>query len=291
MNQLVSNCGPMSVTARQKEKQLIAAHFSQAAQSYAQAARVQADVAEVLLAMLQALDGKDQWQWLADLGCGCGLQIDELKQSAPNADILALDLSLEMLRQLQGNTACSDTAAYAVSTDTDQLPLADSALDIAFSSLALQWSRNLSATVEGIARCLKPGGKLLMSTLSHGSLGELETAYQHVDAYRHTNEYPRSHELRSQLENSGMIVERFETQLFQQHYGSLGEMFRCLKASGVNTVTNSARRGLMTPSQYRLLEQAFEQQRTSLGLPLSYHVVFAQLSCPARPTFAQLSLR
>uniref|UniRef100_A0A1A9UKF3 Methyltransferase type 11 domain-containing protein n=1 Tax=Glossina austeni TaxID=7395 RepID=A0A1A9UKF3_GLOAU len=69
------------------------------------------------------------------------------------------------------------------------MPFLNQTIDIVFSNLALQWSQNISQVLSESYRILKPGGVLVLSTLAHGSLSELQQAWRNIDNYKHINNF------------------------------------------------------------------------------------------------------
>jgi len=106
-----------------------------------------------------------------DLGCGTGY-VGKALVEGPEAPgtLLALDLAHPMTRRgrVPGHPA--------VTGDADHPPFAPESFDAMVSSLALQWSNDLEATLGGLVRILRPGGLLIASTLLDGTLRELDGA-------------------------------------------------------------------------------------------------------------------
>jgi len=104
-----------------------------------------------------------------DLGCGTGMLLDELARRGEF--VVGIDSSPEMLelaRKRRGSLAL-------VLADADHLPFIDRSFDAVVSVTLLQNMPNPAATVREVARVMKPGGIVIMTTLRHKhSLGELE---------------------------------------------------------------------------------------------------------------------
>ncbi len=93
---------------------------------------------------------------VADLGSGTGFYTDDVAREA--ASVVAVDVQPEMHvryeeRGLPGNVR-------TVTADVAALPLADDALDAAFSTMTYHEFSGEAAMTE-LARVLKPGGRLL----------------------------------------------------------------------------------------------------------------------------------
>ena len=73
--------------------------FDKAACSYEQAAKIQFEIGSRLLERLDFI--KLRPIRILDLGCGTGRLSQLLKKRYPHAEVIALDLSLNMVRQVQ----------------------------------------------------------------------------------------------------------------------------------------------------------------------------------------------
>jgi len=111
-----------------------------------------------------------------DLGCGTGLVGRALaERDALPEQLLALDLAHPM------TLAGRRPAHPACTADAEALPLAGASLDAVVSSLTLQWTNHLPTALGEAARCLRPGGLLVASTLATGTLEELQIALEAID--------------------------------------------------------------------------------------------------------------
>jgi malonyl-CoA O-methyltransferase len=103
-----------------------------------------------MLERLPAVEG----HCVLDLACGSGRYARQALQRGA-ANIVAMDFSLAMLRQV--------SAGAALRGELDALPLRDAQFDLVISGLALGHASNLAGCMREIARVLKPGGTLLYS--------------------------------------------------------------------------------------------------------------------------------
>lgn len=101
---------------------------------------------------------------LADIGCGPGYFTGDVARSFPQTDIIAVDISEEMLRRAESNLSqkgYGKRISYRQG-DIHQLPFEDNSLDFVISTLSLHhWSDPSTAFTE-IHRVLKPQGKFLV---------------------------------------------------------------------------------------------------------------------------------
>ena len=149
--------------------------FDRAAASFDAAAALPAEVRTRLLGSLDYLDDTVPAVVL-DLGSGTGHAAAAMKKRWPKSQVLALDLSLPMLRESRRQAGwwrpfprlCADARA---------LPLADGSVDLVFANLSLAWMENLPGVFAGLRRVLRPGGLLLCSSFGPETLGELQAAF------------------------------------------------------------------------------------------------------------------
>ena len=104
-----------------------------------------------------------------DLGCGTGMLLSELARRSEL--VVGVDSSPEMLELARKRR---DSAALVLA-DADYLPFANRSFDAVVSVTLLQNMPDPAATVGEVARVVKPGGIVIITTLKHKhSLGELE---------------------------------------------------------------------------------------------------------------------
>ena len=89
-----------------------------------------------------------------DLGCGTG-RYARLLAAAHAAEVIALDMSAPMLRQV--------TTGTRILANMTQLPFARDSFDVVVSGLALGHAPDLDLWMNEVARVLRPGGTLLYS--------------------------------------------------------------------------------------------------------------------------------
>ncbi len=250
-------------------KKRVARNFGKAAKTYDSAARLQKRVAARARMLLPAGIMPD---YVLDLGCGTGYETAFLNARYPDASIIGLDLSMGMI---DFANSCHSQGHQWCAGDMENLPFASDSFDLIYSSLAIQWCDS-ERVLDEIHRVLKPGGSFVFSSLGAGTMEELHTAWQQVDRGEHTNRFSSYSEQKRVVEQSALQVNSFCRQAETLHYPSLKTLFRELKALGVNTV-NSASKGLMTPGKLKTLETAYEHFRETLGLPLTYQVIYGQM--------------
>ncbi|MDE2439591.1 MAG: malonyl-ACP O-methyltransferase BioC [Betaproteobacteria bacterium] len=235
--------------------------FERAAPTYDSAAQIQRRICDRLLDMLPPL-AVDR---LLDAGCGTGYALPLLCRHFPQALAIGLDLSPAMLRRIA--TPCS-----RISGDLEHLPLAAGCVDLYWSSLAVQWCE-LPLVLREAHRLLRPEGALALASLGPETFHELRTAFAGVDEYRHTLAFHSADEVRYMACTAGFATVDVQHQTEIAHYPDFKSLLRSVKAVGANQIGVGRRTSLMSRNTFLRAEAAYEAQRTSHGLPLTYDVI------------------
>jgi SAM-dependent methyltransferase len=104
-----------------------------------------------------------------DVPCGGGVALRGLR---PGQDVryVAADLSTDMLARARGRgAALGRNDIEFVEADIERMPFDDNEFDLCVSFNGLHCLPNPSAAVREIARCLKPGGRLIGDSLVRGA--------------------------------------------------------------------------------------------------------------------------
>ena len=254
--------------------------FDRAAAGFDAAAALPGEVRARLLGSLDYLDDTVPAVVL-DLGSGTGHAAAAMKKRWPKSQVLALDLSLPMLRQSRGQAGwwrpftrlCADARA---------LPLADGSVDLVFANLSLAWMEDLPAVFAGLRRVLRPGGLLLCSSFGPETLGELQAAFTGE------HEPPQPVPL---LPIAGfgdaMVAAGFrdpvlDRDLFTLTWPDLRALLRELRATGMGNALARRRRGLTGRGRFAAASAACEALRDEQGrLPSTWEVIYAHAWAPA----------
>jgi len=261
------------MNAAVRDKRLVAQSFSRAAQTYDSVAGLQRSVADTLLAWLPDCLPDFGPQVVLDLGSGTDYASPVLHERFPQALLLSLDLAEGMLRFARSHR--QQARHLHICGDAEALPLADSSVDLIYSSLAVQWCEQPQRLFAELRRVLKPGGRVLIATLGPNTLSELKRAWARVDSDRHVNEFCPLAELDSAA--LGLTARRRSIEQRVLEYGQLGELMHELKALGAHNVNPRQQQGLSGTSRLRALARAYEEQRLDNGaLPASYEVYYLE---------------
>ena len=255
--------------------------FERAASTYDAAAIVQAQTREELLGRLDYVAIEPRL--VVDAGAGTGRSSGALKRRYPRARVVALDVSVAMLRA-SGRRAWWRRAGEfdRVCGDLEQLPFADASVDLLFSNLALPWCDPDRALAEA-RRVLAPRGLLSVTTLGPDTLRELRGAWAQVDAAPHVSPFVDMHDLGDALVRAGFVQPVLDVERRTLQYAEFADLVADLRASGSGNVLAARARGLTGKAKARAVREAYERERRDGRLPASCEIVFAHAWAGATP--------
>lgn len=253
--------------------------FSRSAASYDAAAVLQHEVEKRLLESLDYLG--DRTPTVAvDLGSGPGHAAAALHKRWPKAQVIALDLSLPMLREAKKQAGWWKPFSR-VCADARALPLAEGSVDVIFSNLCLQWVDDLPAVFAGFRRALKPGGLLLCSTFGPDTLYELREAFAHADDTPHVSRFTPIAQFGDALLMSGFRDPVLDRDRFTLTYPDLAGLMRDLRAMGATNALRTRRHTLTGRSRFARASAAYDTLRGEDGkLPSTWEVIYAHAWAP-----------
>ncbi|MDA8129249.1 MAG: malonyl-ACP O-methyltransferase BioC [Betaproteobacteria bacterium] len=276
--------------ARQRADELdyaeVRRSFDHAAAHYDAHAVLQREVCDRLLERLGFMTL--QPRRVLDVGTGTGYGLAHLLARYPAAEHCALDIAPAMLaaararvpqptwtrRALQRLAPGASASTHFVCADMERLPLAADSVDLAWSSLALQWAHDPEATFRGFHRVLAPGGLLIFATFGPDTLKELRAAFAEIDDAPHVNRFIDLHDIGDMLIHAGFASPVMEMEMLTLTYADLKTLMRDLKGIGAHNAASARRRGLLGKSAWSRLERAYESSRVEGRLPATFEVVY-----------------
>jgi malonyl-CoA O-methyltransferase len=260
--------------------------FDRAAPGYDAHAVLQREVCDRLLARLDYMSA--QPRRVLDAGCGTGYGLAHLRARYPDAELCGLDIAPGMLaaararvpqpgwaqRTLQRFTSQGARPAHLLCADLGRLPLAADSVQLAWSSLALQWAHDLEAALKGFHRVLAPGGLLMFATFGPDTLKELRAAFGAIDDAPHVNRFIDLHDVGDMLVHAGFAHPVMEMEMLTLTYADLAALMRDLKGLGAHNAAAARQRGLFGKAAWARLQMAYEAYRTEGRLPATFEVIY-----------------
>ena len=245
--------------------------FDRASASYEAAAVLQARVGDELLERLEFF--KLDPDVVIDLGAGTGRITGELKRRYRRSTVVALDIAPGMLREARRHFGFF-RKFERVCGNVLRLPFADASVDVAVSSLMLQWCDDLEMALAEVRRVLKPGGFFSFTTLGPDTLKELRAAWAAADGLSHVNLFIDMHDIGDALGRAGLMEPVLDVERLTLTYDDVRGLMRDLKTIGAHNVTAGRPRGLMGRTRLQRMEAAYEADRRDGLIPATYEVIY-----------------
>ncbi len=214
---------------------------------------------------------------IVDLGAATGLAREPLKQRFPAAQVIELDLSLNMLRQL--GPAPRDT----VCADAHRLPFADASVDMVFANLLLPGSLAPEQLFAEVRRVLKHPGLFLFSSLGPDTLREIRKAWQTVDQHDHVHQFADMHNVGDALVKAGFADPVLDVEMLTINYRDIDKLVNDLRAVAGTNRWPTRSPGLTSPRRWQRFTEALQRDSDN-RFSVSFEVVCGQAwaGVPAR---------
>jgi trans-aconitate 2-methyltransferase len=151
---------------------------------YADQSAAQLSWAKALLQRLKPVGTES----ILDIGCGDGKVTAEIAAAVPGGSVLGVDSSAEMIAHAKATHRAPNLEFRCADARTLELGPTN---DIAFSNASLHWVDDWQAVFDNLARCLKPGGRLVISCGGKGNADGVLHAAKRVCAAEPWREYFR----------------------------------------------------------------------------------------------------
>ena len=201
---------------------------------------------------------------ILDCGAGTGYFTRQLKQYFPNATLMSIDLSRNMLLHHTG---------FVAQADQSQLPFSPATFDMVFANMVFHWSTSLPTLLHEIKQALKPGGCLLFSLPTTHTLHELKTCWSFIDHHAHVNTFYSQDYIQKMAEEAGFQI-TLHSETFVLYFDSVPDILRHLKNTGSHFVAHRPT-GLMGKQQFDRLRRLYEQYRRG-QLPCTYEIMYGK---------------
>ena len=135
------------------------------AEDYARSSQAQLGWARELIDKL-ALRGDES---VLDIGCGDGKVTAEIARRVPRGGVTGIDSSEDMVRRARETWPPARFPGLVFSLADARSLAFDARFDVVFSNATLHWVKDHHPVLRGIARSLRPGGRMLLQMGGRGN--------------------------------------------------------------------------------------------------------------------------
>lgn len=245
--------------------------FGRAASTYEQHDALQREVESRLFESLDYYDGKPGH--VLDVGCGTGRGTALLKKRWRDAEVIALDVSLPMLREARRHSGWFRPFPR-VCADGQALPFPDRSMDVVYSNLCLQWCDSPRPLLAECARVLKPGGFMVASSLGPDTLVELRAAWAAADIEQpHVGVFLDLRDIGDAALAAGLKDPVLDSDRITMHYPDVRTLLADLKGLGATNADFDRTRGLTGKARFKTMIEAYETHRRDDRIPATWEIV------------------
>ncbi len=254
-----------------------------AASGYLAAARLELEVGERMLERLDYV--RLSPARILDAGSGPAPQAQRLMQRYRGAQLVALDLSIGMLRAIRRprllDRLRGRAGVTAVCADLCRLPLASRGFSLVWSNMALHWGTDPQAAIGEFHRVLEIDGLLMFSTLGPDTLKELRAAFAGLPGPPHVHSFVDMHDLGDMLVAAGFAAPVMDTETITLTYPGIDALTADLRATGQACALAGRSRGLFGPRQWDAVRAKLDRCIRDGRLPATIEVVYGHAWKPA----------
>jgi len=232
-----------------------------------------------------------------DAGCGRGADLSALHNAYRSAELIGLDASESFLKQMQGEQkaagifmqrllskltgrASGSAQAELICADFCQAPLADRAVDLVWSNMALHWHSEPDQVFAEWLRVLNVHGLLMFSCFGPDSLKEIRQAFVEADQLQHTLPFVDMHDFGDMLVNAGFATPVMDMEVITLTYTSVDQLMREVRALGGNPL-QTRKQGLTGRAAWRRVSDRLELMRRADGrIPLTLEIIYGHAFRP-----------
>ena len=159
-------------------KNSLAKRFGKSKNSYENATPIQEKMAQFLITKIAKRLEKKEVFSILEIGCGTGRLTRKLISQFPKAEIIAIDISKEMLAKASKATK---QPVYVNADAEEFIHSLSNKFDLIVSNAAIQWFEKPEIALPKLYTLLKPQGFLALATFANKTFFELSSAFD--DAY------------------------------------------------------------------------------------------------------------
>lgn len=180
-----------------KRKQLIAESFDRGVENYDEHAVIQKQAAHKLITLIPHMEEPLS---VLEIGCGTGYLTKILKERFPNSEIIAIDISKNMIDHCQSKI----NGVEFIHTDGENYNTTKK-YDLIISNMTIQWFDNTAVGLNHLKTLLKPNGSLIFSGLGRDSFYEWNQVMNDNGFIKGSDQNDTTEEEKSKIQyNSGL---------------------------------------------------------------------------------------
>jgi len=237
-------------------------------------------------------------QQVLDAGCGEGRDLLALNQNYPDAQLIAVDAAVPMLRTARASSAATRTAlqsflgkllgghrlasptALLSCANFAHLPVANHTIDLLWSNLALHWHPQPHAVLAEWARVLRTDGLLMFSCFGPDTFAELREAFQAQAMHARVLPFVDLHDYGDMLQAAGLADPVMDMEKITLTYPDTAALMADVRAFGGNPLQGRAP-GLQGKRAWRRVLDSLDQQRDGDGrIRLTIEVIYGHAFRP-----------
>lgn len=167
-------------------KQNVAANFDNKAEFYERESRIQKVVAQTLMADLPEGREAEKIENILEVGCGTGYLTRLLFEKYNCKNICVSDISPSMVAQAQVNSEeyadiNRHTVNWAVFDAENPPEDMESKYDLIVANMVFQWFEDAQSAMKKLNKLLRPGGRIMYSTLGSESFMEWKSVLRSLE--------------------------------------------------------------------------------------------------------------
>jgi malonyl-CoA O-methyltransferase len=257
------------------DKEQVRKHFSRYAPHYDENAKVQKNMADILIQWVKSRQPFD-CRNILDIGCGTGYVTSMLRDAFPQAAITAMDISPRMLEIASGKV--HDGNICFICGDIEEA-LPGGPYQLIVSNATFQWLNNQGAVLKNIMNSLSPGGLFCFSTFGEKTFSEFHNAYSKAAEKLGIEDFhPSGQEFCDVSYFKNILKTRyssfsFNEELVKENHKTVLDFLNSIKKIGASD--SSAGRN---PRYLELLKKAMQiyesEYRDSGNIPATYHCIY-----------------
>ncbi len=254
-------------------KKKISRDFDKAANSYDEHATVQRKAADYLFSMIK--DDISGNKLVLDAGCGTGYFHELLRKNKIYCPLFQTDISYNMCKKSKEYSSPAEYGGtYTYQSDIEKLSLVPCSIDIAFSSLTVQWT-DIEKSIKQLYDVLKNGGKVAIATIGQGTLSQLRKSSSLLDGQLYINDnFISEVDFRAVFVKCGFKKIRLQSHEVKIEHDNLKSLLTSIKGVGASYKANRKVRYLGR-DYFKNLEKKYKENfSTDNKLIASWNIVY-----------------